>query len=62
LLAGFIALGIVVVAYNYIKNYFTSIDEIIQNRVEFIILLLLIGPIIGILVTILSLRKISLKI
>ena len=62
LLAGLIAFGIMILAYKYVKVYFPSIDDILQNRIEFIILMLLIGPIIGIFVTILSLRKISLKI
>jgi cell division transport system permease protein len=62
LFAGLIAFGIMIVAYNYIKVYFPSIDDILENRIEFVILMLLIGPIIGIFVTILSLRKISLKI
>lgn len=60
--AGIIALGIVITAYHYIRKYFPSIDEIVGNKIEFIVLLLALGPIIGIIVTIISLRKISLKI
>ncbi|MFZ2324251.1 MAG: permease-like cell division protein FtsX [Ignavibacteriaceae bacterium] len=62
LFAGIIALGIITAAYYYIRNYFPSIDEIIINKYEFIIMLLALGPVIGIIVTIISLRKISLKI
>jgi len=60
--AGFIALGIIMAAYYYLRKYFPSIDEIIVNKPEFIVMLLALGPIIGIIVTIISLRKISLKI
>lgn len=62
LLAGIISLGIVLAAYYYLREYFTSIDQIIINRYEFIVMLLVLGPVIGIIVTIISLRKISLKI
>lgn len=62
LFAGVIALGIVITSYHYIRKYFPSIDEIVGNKIEFIVLLLALGPIIGIIVTIISLRKISLKI
>jgi len=62
LFAGIISLGIVLAVYLYVKEYFTSIDQIIINRYEFIIMLLVLGPVIGIIVTIISLRKISLKI
>lgn len=62
LFAGFIALGIIMAAYYYLRKYFPSIDEIIVNKLEFIIMLLALGPVIGIIVTIISLRKISLKI
>ncbi len=62
LFAGIISLGIVLGVYYYLREYFTSIDQIIINRYEFIILLLVLGPVIGIIVTIISLRKISLKI
>ncbi|MFZ1280720.1 MAG: permease-like cell division protein FtsX [Ignavibacteriaceae bacterium] len=62
LLAGFISLAIVWVAYYNIRMYLVSIDQIIANKLEFLFLLISLGPIIGMLVTILSLRKISLKI
>lgn len=62
LLAGFISLTIVWLAYYNIRLYLVSIDQIISNKLEFILLLILLGPVIGMLVTILSLRKISLKI
>ncbi len=62
LLAGFIALGIIWALYFYAKEFLISFDNIIPNRVEFIVILLVLGPAIGIFVTILSLRKISLKI
>ncbi len=62
LFAGIISLGILWLAYFYIRKYFVFIDDIIQNRYEFIALILLVGPVIGIFVTIISLRKISLKI
>ena len=62
LFAGIIALGMVIVAYHYLRKYFPSIDDIIVNKLEFIIMLLALGPVIGIIVTIISLRKISLKI
>jgi cell division transport system permease protein len=60
--AGLIALSIIWVIYFYLKGFLGSIDSIIPNKIDFIILLLALGPVIGILVTILSLRKISLKI
>lgn len=62
LFASIIAMGIIIAVYYYIRKYFESIDLIIGNKLEFLVLLLAIGPIIGILVTIISLRKISLKI
>ncbi len=62
LFAGIISLGIVLAVYYYLREYFTSIDQIIINRYEFIVMLLVLGPVIGIIVTIISLRKISLKI
>jgi cell division transport system permease protein len=62
LLAGLIALGIIWVLYFYVKEFLITIDTVIPNKSEFIILLMALGPVIGILVTILSLRKISLKI
>ena len=46
----------------YIKKYLVSIDQVVTNKIEFLVLLLALGPIIGIIVTIISLRKISLKI
>ena len=61
-LSGLIALSIIWVLYYYVKEFVVTIDNIIPNKIEFIVLLLAVGPIIGILVTILSLRKISLKI
>jgi len=62
LFAGIIALGLITVAYQYLRKYFPSIDDIIVNKLEFIAMLLALGPVIGIIVTIISLRKISLKI
>ena len=62
LLAGLIALGIIWALYFYAKEFLISIDNIIPTKIEFIVLLLVLGPAIGIFVTILSLRKISLKI
>ncbi len=62
LFAGIIALGLITVAYQYLRKYFPSIDDIIVNKLEFIAILLALGPVIGIIVTIISLRKISLKI
>jgi cell division transport system permease protein len=62
LLSGLIAFGIIWALYYYIKELLITIDAVIPNKVEFIVLILSLGPIIGILVTILSLRKISLKI
>lgn len=61
-LAGSIALAIVWLLYFYVKGFLLSIDNVIPNKIEFIVILLSLGPIIGILVTIISLRKISLKI
>ncbi|MDP2363364.1 MAG: hypothetical protein Q8M94_06295, partial [Ignavibacteria bacterium] len=62
LLAGLISLSVIWSAYYYVRSYLSSIDQVIANKYEFIVLLLLLGPVIGIFVTILSLRKISLKI
>lgn len=62
LLAGLIASSISWGLYYYLKEYFISLDNIISNKMEFILLLLLVGPVIGVFVTIISLRKISLKI
>ena len=61
-LATTIALAIVWLLYFYVKGFLLSIDNVIPNKIEFIVILLSLGPIIGILVTIISLRKISLKI
>ncbi len=61
-LSGLIALSIIWALYYYVKEFLVTIDNVIPNKIEFIVLLLALGPIIGILVTILSLRKISLKI
>lgn len=62
LLAGLIALGTIWLLYFYVKEFVITIDTIIPNKIEFVVLLLALGPVIGILVTVLSLRKISLKI
>lgn len=62
LLSGLIALGIIWVLYFYVKGFLVTIDTVIPNKIEFIFILLALGPVIGIMVTILSLRKISLKI
>jgi cell division transport system permease protein len=62
LFSGLIALSIIWVLYYYIKSFLIAIDSVIPNKIEFIVILLSLGPIIGILVTIISLRKISLKI
>ena len=62
LFASIIATGIVLAAYTYIRKYFETIDSVITNKYEFLLVMLFIGPVIGIIVTIISLRKISLKI
>jgi len=62
LLAGLIALGIAWFLYVYVSELLIIINDVFPKKFEFIILLLALGPIIGILVTIVSLRKISLKI
>ena len=62
LLASLISLSIMWAVYFYVRGYIISIDQVIVNKYEFVVLLLVLGPVIGILVTILSLRKISLKI
>jgi cell division transport system permease protein len=62
LFAGLISFGVIWTVYIYVKGYIKSIDQVISNKFEFVIILLILGPVIGILVTILSLRKISLKI
>ena len=61
-LSGLIALGIIWTLYFYVKDFLITIDTVFPNKIEFIVVLLALGPIIGITVTILSLRKISLKI
>jgi cell division transport system permease protein len=62
LMAGSVALTIIWLIYYYVKGFLLSIDSVIPDKVEFIFILLALGPSIGILVTIISLRKISLKI
>lgn len=62
LIGGVIALLMAWFIYSYLREYLGSLESIVSNKYEFIIMLLLIGPIIGIFVTIISLRKISLKI
>jgi cell division transport system permease protein len=62
LLAGLFSLGICTAVYIYIKPYFMLVDQIIANKILFITIQLTLGPLIGLLVTYLSLRKISLKI
>lgn len=62
LFAGIISLGVIWTVYFYLKGYLISIDQVVHNKIDFVILILILGPVIGILVTILSLRKISLKI
>ena len=61
-LSGLIALGIIWALYFYVKDFLITIDTVFPNKIEFIVVLLALGPIIGITVTVLSLRKISLKI
>ena len=43
LFAGIISLGIVLAVCYYLREYFTSIDQIIINRYEFIVMLLVLG-------------------
>jgi len=62
LFSGLIALGVIWALYLYVKSILIAIDSVIPNKIEFVVILLSLGPIIGILVTIISLRKISLKI
>ena len=62
LIAGLFALGISAVLYFYASEYFFSLDQIIKNKYLFIAILVFIGPLIGVFVTLISLRKISLKI
>lgn len=60
--ASLLALGIIGIAYSYLKNFLFNIDTLFSQWNELLVILLLVGPIIGIAVTFLSLRKISLKI
>lgn len=62
LIAGFAALAISILLYYYASEYLFSLDQIIRDKYLFIIILLSTGPLIGVFVTIISLRKISLKI
>lgn len=62
MMAGLLAFTISLVIYFYASDYFFSLDQIIKDKFLFIVILLFIGPIIGVLVTMISLRKISLKI
>lgn len=62
LLAGLLSLAICWGVYFYIQKYLFSIDKIITGKLEFALMLIFIGPLIGFAVTYLSLRKISLKI
>ncbi|MDY0083988.1 MAG: permease-like cell division protein FtsX [Ignavibacteriaceae bacterium] len=62
LIAGFTALAISMMLYYYASEYLFSLDQIIRDKYLFIIILLSTGPLIGVFVTIISLRKISLKI
>ncbi len=62
LFAGLIALSIAWFLYYYVSELLVFIDDIFPDKIGFIVLLLALGPVIGIFVTIVSLRKISLKI
>jgi len=62
LIAGFAALAISILLYYYASEYLFSLDQIIRDKYLFVIILLSTGPLIGVFVTIISLRKISLKI
>ncbi len=62
LIGGVIALFLAWFIYSYLRGYLGPLESVVSNKYEFIIMLLLIGPIIGVFVTIISLRKISLKI
>ena len=62
LLAGVISLFAGWVFYSYGKKYLGPIDQLLPDKFLFIGLLLLLGPVIGVIVTLISLRKISLKI
>lgn len=61
-LASILALVIILAAYHYLKNFLFDIDTLFSQWNELLVILLLVGPIIGIAVTFISLRKISLKI
>lgn len=61
-IASILALVIIWTAYHYLKNFLFNVDTLFSQWNELLIILLLVGPIIGIVVTYLSLRKISLKI
>lgn len=62
LLGSLIALGFIWSGSFYFKEYFLSLKIVLPEKYILVGILLLLGPMIGILVTILSLRKISLKI
>lgn len=61
-LAGILSLSACWVLYTYGKIYLGSIDQLLSDKFLLLGLLLLLGPFIGVLVTLISLRKISLKI
>lgn len=60
--SGILAFLIFFAANQYLLKYFLTFDSKIINRLEILTLIFVLGPLIGIFVTILSLRKISLKI
>jgi cell division transport system permease protein len=62
LIAGITAFAISILLYHYASEYLFSLDQIIRNKDLFAAVLLCIGPLIGVFVTVVSLRKISLKI
>lgn len=61
-IAGIFAFLIFFVANQYLLKYFLTFDSTIINRLEILTLIFVLGPLIDIFVTVLSLRKISLKI
>ena len=62
LFAGIISLGVVLIFLNYFNNYF-RIHEILQFRLRYFLAgILLLGPVLGFFVSLISLRKITLKI
>ena len=61
-LAGILSLSACWILYTYGKIYLGSIDQLLQDKFLLVGLLLMLGPFIGVLVTLISLRKISLKI